>query len=226
MAQACPELPGPRGTPRGPGDRGRARRDSTAAGASCSKKNGRNPPAGCAPRGVSNLRLCPRARSAHLRAPRVCAPGAPARFCLACSARVLPAARRALLTRRTSCVQTRFLCPISCSLLGFSVPNHRGGSSIFRVEGRRSKIGGSSIFGSEDRRWEGVFRCFSIFGPEEWVEDRKEDAGGCDFFEDKGSSSKMGGVLRSSASEERRTSIFDLWGRKNKEPAPPRAAAL
>ena len=37
-----------------------------------------------------------------------------------------------------------------------------GGSSIFGSEDRRLKMGGSSIFGSEDRRWG-----FSIFGSEE-----------------------------------------------------------
>ena len=48
----------------------------------------------------------------------------------------------------------------------------RGGSSIFGAEYRRSKIEEPPHLRS------------SIFGPEEWVEDRKEDEGGRDFFED------------------------------------------
>ena len=63
-----------------------------------------------------------------------------------------------------------------------SGPKVEGGesSSIFGVEDRRLKMGGSSFFDPENRR---TPRPFSIFGAEDWVEDRHRLRGGKKFTE-------------------------------------------
>ena len=93
-------------------------------------------------------------------------------------------------------------------------------SPIFDFRSRRTKNLPhlqSSIFDPEDRRTPPS----SIFGPEEWVEDRTEVGGGRGFFEDGGGGFfKDGGIYDLTAPKNEEPPVYDLRGRKNEEPSP------
>ena len=84
--------------------------------------------------------------------------------------------------------------------------------SIFHLRSRRTKNRPSSIFDL----WPKIVEPpYSIFGSEEWSEDRTED-GRCDFFQDvlfEDGSSSIFRLRRQS-----NFSIFDILGQKNEEP--------